>query len=102
MASHSTASQPTKKKRGRGPTTLAWFDKMTPPDNGKWHIEFDPKTGNSEGIWHDVFVSYTSLLVRSKISILIEDWRSVDANSKDRLWQDVTVCITLSSSTYLS
>ncbi len=87
------ASQSTKKKKGRGPTTLAWFDKMPPPDNGKWHVDFDPGTGEAEGIWHDVFVSYTSLVTRNKISILIDDWRKVDSDSKTRIWQDLTVCM---------
>ncbi|KAK2370751.1 hypothetical protein QL285_083768 [Trifolium repens] len=58
-------------------------------DGQKLSIEFDESTGNALGENKTKFKSYVGFLGRSKISILTEDWDSVDQNVKDEVWKDI-------------
>ncbi|WJX69378.1 hypothetical protein P8452_53631 [Trifolium repens] len=58
-------------------------------DGQKLSIEFDESTGNALGENKTKFKSYVGFLGRSKISILTEDWDSVDQSVKDEVWKDI-------------
>nr|WNP90956.1 hypothetical protein [Medicago sativa] len=80
-------SQSTKKKV-RGPTLMKKLA-LDRTDGQRIPIEFDQSTGKSIGENKTKFKSYLGFLGRSKISILIEDWDSVDANVKDEIWTEI-------------
>jgi len=84
-------SQSTKKKV-RGPTLMKKLA-LDRTDGQRIPIEFDESTGKSIGENKTKFKSYLGFLGRSKISILIEDWDSVDANVKDEIWTEILVIV---------
>lgn len=90
----STPSPARPSRRTRGPTTLAGFERQTPPaGHAKWPIEYDLATGQARGPYKNLYSSYSSLLVRSKISIAYRRWKDVEAELKDLIWTDITVSI---------
>lgn len=89
-------------RRKRGPTTLAGFAAKHPPaGHDKWPIQYDVATGQAHGPYKSYYASYSSLLVRSKISILYEKWKDVEADLKDLIWEDIIVSIYKKSLTFL-
>jgi hypothetical protein len=62
-------------------------------DGQKLPIEFDESTGKPLGENKTKFKSYVGFLGRSKVSILTEDWDSVDQSLKDEVWKDILVIV---------
>lgn len=92
MADDTPSTSQSAKKRTRGASRLAKWQKKVPPQGG-WPVEFDPVTGKVQGEHADEFITYTGWLVKSKISILVENWKSVTEEDKNMIWQDLCVCI---------
>ncbi|XP_058780070.1 uncharacterized protein LOC131653803 [Vicia villosa] len=79
-------TQSTNRKRKRGPTQMK---KLAVIDGQKIPIEFDQLTGKPLGENKTKFKSYLGFLSRSKISILINEWDSVDEDVKDDIWTTI-------------
>jgi hypothetical protein len=62
-------------------------------DGQKLSIEFDESTGKPLGENKTKFKSYVGFLGRSKVSILTDDWDSVDQSVKDEVWKDILVIV---------
>ncbi|GAU15583.1 hypothetical protein TSUD_108410 [Trifolium subterraneum] len=58
-------------------------------DGQKLSIEFDESTAKPLGENKTKFKSYVAFLGRSKVSILTDDWDSVDQSVKDEIWTDI-------------
>ncbi|CAJ2660611.1 unnamed protein product [Trifolium pratense] len=58
-------------------------------DGQKLSIEFDESTAKPLGENKTKFRSYVAFLGRSKVSILTDDWDSVDQSVKDEIWTDI-------------
>nr|GMD04083.1 uncharacterized protein LOC109172248 isoform X1 [Ipomoea batatas] len=55
----------------------------------KYVVEFDGK--RPVGKYSDMMVSYIGYLARSKVRILIDDWRKVSSDTLEQIWQDILV-----------
>lgn len=92
MSGEGTASQGSSRKK-RGPASIKNFMRdVAKQPGGKYTLEVDPLTNTISGKWKQKLSTYTSLLVKSKISILTA-WKDVDKQTKAMMWRDVLVCI---------
>ena len=80
-----SASEPSSKRRHRGPTT------------GKKYRTSEPKfiewcdNGKPTGKWVKSFKAYVGDTARSRIDINIKNWASVSQGLKDTIWEDIKV-----------
>ncbi|CAL5200316.1 unnamed protein product [Lathyrus oleraceus] len=89
LSAHSQSgldTQSTNRKRKRGPTQMK---KLAVIDGQRIPIEFDQLTGKPSGENKTKFKSYLGFLSRSKISILPNEWDSVDEDVKDEIWTTI-------------
>lgn len=87
---HSESQQ----KKTRGITTLTAFVKNAASQpGGRYVVNFNPNTGFVEGRYSSQFASYSSLIARYKVSILIPKWSKVPLQTKNMLWSDLLVYI---------
>lgn len=88
MTDSSDSSPP--RKRTRGATTMTRL--ITSLEAGKrFEVDFDEVTFAPKGEYAAKFISYASYLARSKVDINNENWKAVNKEVKDMLWQDITV-----------
>lgn len=93
LSAHSQSgldTQSTNRKRKRGPTQMK---KLAVIDGQRIPIEFDQLTGKPSGENKTKFKSYLGFLSRSKISILPNEWDSVDEDVKDEIWTTILVIV---------
>lgn len=82
---NTSVSQPSSKKRQRGPTT------------GKKYRTSEPKfiewsdNGNPIGKWLKCYKAYVGDIARARIDINIKNWDSVCAGLKNTIWEDIKV-----------
>ena len=82
---------PLERKRGRGATKLPEIVQRQGTSN------FEPiRLDFSEdmiplGPNRHTFASFLGFLARSRLSILIDDWRLIGPETKDRVWTDILV-----------
>ncbi|XP_057452627.1 uncharacterized protein LOC130744462 [Lotus japonicus] len=82
------SSSEDKKRMVRGCTKMLKIAKVR-KTSVKLKIEFDPQTGDCIGENSNEFRSYAAYLARSTCSILIDEWRLVDVDSKNSIWDDL-------------
>ncbi|WP_338309912.1 hypothetical protein, partial [Bradyrhizobium sp. TM233] len=75
------SSSEDKKRMVRGCTKMLKIAKVR-KTGVNLKIEFDPQTGDCIGENSNEFRSYAAYLARSTCSILIDEWRLVDVDSK--------------------
>jgi hypothetical protein len=78
------------KRNVRGATKMKNMTKVL-KSGVKPMVNFNLETGRCYGPNSAEFRSYAAFLARSKCSILIDDWRAVDASTKDAIWVDLQV-----------
>ena len=86
------SSSDPKKRMVRGCTKMTKITKVR-KTGVKLKIEFDPYTGKCYGENAAEFVSYAAFLARSTCSILIDEWRLVDEDTKNSIWDDLKVLL---------
>lgn len=86
------SSSEDKKRMVRGCTKMLKIAKVR-KTGVKLKIEFDPQTGDCIGENSNEFRSYAAYLARSTCSILIDEWRLVDVDSKNSIWDDLKVLL---------
>ncbi|KAG7542144.1 Transposase-associated domain [Arabidopsis thaliana x Arabidopsis arenosa] len=74
-----------KKKKTRGPTKLR---KVAKNADEKLEVEFNA-IGAHVGKGSAALSSFLGILVREHVPVLLDDWRHLDANTKDRMWEEV-------------
>lgn len=78
------------KRNVRGATKMKKMTKVL-KSGVKPLVNFNPETGRCYGPNSAEFKSYAAYLARSKCSILIDEWKQVDASTKDAIWVDLHV-----------
>ena len=91
-----TQTNDTQSKRSqRGVTMMPQFTSVRNSSGEKILIEFDSFYRVVDCEHYSTFKSYVAFLGRSKVSILINDWKQVDENVKESIWTDVKVLHTI-------
>lgn len=85
-----TSSSSSQQRKVRGATKMNKITKVLKTGE-KIKLNFNLQTGNCYGENAADFKSYAAFLVRSKCSILIDEWPKVDKNIKDAIWVDLQV-----------
>ena len=94
--SEETQTNDTQSKRSqRGVTMMPQFTSVCNYSGEKIPIEFDSFYIVVDCEHYYTFKSYDAFLGRSKVSILIDDWKQVDENVKENIWTDVKVLHTI-------
>lgn len=88
-------TQSTNRKGKRGATLMKKLalDRI---DGQRISIEFDQSLGKPLGENKQKFKSYVGFLGRSKVSVLTEDWDSVDEDVKNDIWTSILVIVIMS------
>lgn len=60
-------------------------------DAANLQIDFDPDSGEPLGDKARQYSNWVSLQARSKLSLLKDDWRTIDQTSKDFFWSIIMV-----------
>ena len=91
-----TQTNDTQSKRSqRGVTMMPQFTSVRNSSGEKIPIEFDSFYRVVDCEHYSTFKSYVAFLGRSKVSILINDWKQVDENIKESICTDVKVLPTI-------
>lgn len=77
-------AEPQRKKRG--PTRMKSLEEQK-----DLHIEFDPETYTPIGPRAANYANWVCSEVKHHISILYPDWKKVEKDAKDKLWQSIKV-----------
>ena len=83
------------KRSQRGVTMMPRFTSVRNSSGEKIPIEFDSFYRVVDCEHYCTFKSYVAFLGRSKVSILIDDWKQVDEDVKDSIWKDIKVLHTI-------
>jgi hypothetical protein len=76
--------------RGRGVTMMRKLTKVR-QTGIKIKIQFNQTTWNCFGPDAKTFRSYVGFLARSYCSILKDEWKEIDKDTRDKLWEDLQV-----------
>lgn len=80
------------RKRVRGLTRLVKLHRDFEDSNEKHEVDFDA-LGRVTGKYRSEFASFLGDLVRRDVGLRYMKWKKVTKEVKDKLWEQVTVCI---------
>lgn len=84
-----TQQSETKKRKTRGPTRMR---KVAKHHDDKVEVEFT-SVGEHVGCGSVTLSSFLGPLVREHVPVLLKDWRKLDAEMRDTLWEEIQVII---------
>ena len=77
-------------RKGRGSTHMGALIARRENQKKRLHVEFDANM-NPIGPEEDNFISYVGYLARSKVRIVISDWKLVPQKTKELIWAQLLV-----------
>lgn len=84
-----TEQPPTKTKRRRGLTRMS---KVAKNHDDKIEVEFI-SVGEHVGVGSVTLSSFLGVLVREHVPVLLGDWRHLEEQTRDRLWEQIQVLL---------
>lgn len=93
VPSQSELNAQSTQKNVRRATLLKEFLALNRIAGQRISVEFDQSTGMPSGENKTKFKSHVAFLGRSEVSILIDEWDSVDENVKNQIWATILVIV---------